>query len=186
MAGEIEILADDERLEDDKVMEKVDRIPTKLKFKAFGKTKPQTEKAQKREEAVETKAESEVAKELLARQCKRIEEQVKDVLKKSKGRVTKVFKMKEIIAGKKKGAQEAQAIVSPETNELVVSNSETKEVTLRYRLKTLENNKPEEQVKEPIEYKEEVNRLRMMDKSKDRELEITEEDFTNVIRRFEE
>ena len=88
--------------------------------------------------------------------------------------------MKEIIAGKKKGAQEAQAIVNPETNELVVSNSEIKEVTLRYCLKTLENNKPEEQVKEQIEYKEEVHRLRMMDKSKDRELEITEEDFNNV------
>ena len=49
VAGEIEIIADDESLEDDKVMEKVDRIQTKLKFKAFGKTKPQTEKAHKRE-----------------------------------------------------------------------------------------------------------------------------------------
>ena len=37
-------------------------------------------------------------------------------------RVTRVFKMKEIISEKSKCAQEAQAIINPETNELVVSN----------------------------------------------------------------
>ena len=69
------MLADDDRLEDDKVMEKIYRLQTKLKFKAFGKTKLQTEKARKKEEAVEKKSEAEEAKELLARQSKRIEEQ---------------------------------------------------------------------------------------------------------------
>ena len=40
--------------------------------------------------------------------------------------------MKEIIAGKRKGAQEAQAIFNSETNELVLSTTEIKQVTLRH------------------------------------------------------
>ena len=50
----------------------------------------------------------------------------------TKGRLTKIFEMKDIVAGKKKAAQEAQAIKDPETGELVVSNSKIKEVTLTY------------------------------------------------------
>ena len=185
MARQIEVIADNESLEDDEVMEKIDKLQTKIKFQAFGKTKQQTERAQKREEAECKKAESDVAKELLARQTKRIEEQVKDVMEKANGRVTRVFKMKEIISGKSKGAQEAQATINPETNELVVSNSEIKKVTLKYCLKTLENNKPEEKVKEVVELKEEVHRLRMLDRSRDGDNEVTEEDFFKVLWKFE-
>ena len=69
--------------------------------------------------------------------------------------------MKEMITGKSKGAQEAQAIINPETNELVVSNSESKKVTLKYCLKFLEDNEPDEKVKELVELKKEVHRLRI-------------------------
>ena len=41
-------------------------------------------------------------------------------------------------------------------------------------------------MKELIEYKEEVHRQRMNDKSKDVEYDITEEDFCRVMRKFEE
>ena len=183
---QIEVIADDEEAEDDDVMHKIDKIQTKLKFSAFGKTKQKTKRAVKRDETVSKKTESEEAKELLARQSKLIEEQVKSVMEKANGRVTRVFKMKEIIAGKRKTTQEAQAIINPETEELVLSNSEIKKVTLKYCLKTLENNKPAEDVKELVKYKEELHRLRMNNKSKDTEHEVSEEDFFTVLRRFEE
>ena len=38
------------------------------------------------------------------------------------GRVTNIFKMKEIVGGSKKATQEAHAVIDPETKELVVAN----------------------------------------------------------------
>ena len=71
-----------------------------------------------------------------SRRNQRIEEQVNKVKKTANSRVTKIFKMKEIVPGNKKVAQEAQAIKDPETDQLVGSNSEIKKVTLQYCLKT--------------------------------------------------
>ena len=106
-------------------------------------------------------------------------------MEKANGRVKRVFKMKEIISGRSKGTQEAQAIINPETNELIVFNSGIKKDTLKYCLKTLENNKPEEKVKELVVWKEEVQRLRMLDRSRDGDNEVTEEDFFKVLWKFE-
>ena len=95
-----------------------------------------------------------------------------------------IFKMKNIVTGNKKAAQEAQAIKNPETNELIVSNSEIKKVTLKYCLKTLENNPPDDRVTELVEFKGELHRLRLSDQSKDKEYEVTEEDFFQNIWKF--
>ena len=48
------------------------------------------------------------------------------------GRVTNVFKMKEIVAGAKKRPQEAHAVLDVETKNLVVSTEEIKKVTLNH------------------------------------------------------
>ena len=45
---------------------------------------------------------------------------------------------------------------------------------------------PAEDVKELVEFKGELDRLRMNDKSKDTEHEVSEEDFFTVLRQFEE
>ena len=165
-------------------MKKVDKIQTKLKFTAFGETKPQTKRSKKKQESSTSKGESDEAKELLERQARRMEDHIQQVKKTEKGRVNKIFKMKDIVAGSKKAAPEAQAIKNPDTNDLVVSNSEIKRVTLKYCLKTLENNPPGEKVKELIEHKEELHRLRLEDRSKDREFMITDEDFFMILHKF--
>ena len=165
-------------------MKKVDKIQTKLKFTAFGETKPQTKRSKKKQESSALKGESDEAKELLERQARIMEDHIQQVKKAEKGRVNKIFKMKDIVAGSKKAASEAQAIKNPDTNELVVSNSEIKRVTLKYCLKTLENNPPEEEVKELIEHREELHRLRLEDRSKDREFMITDEDFFMIHHKF--
>ena len=67
----------------------------------------------------------------------------------------------------------------------MVSNSEIKKVTLKYCLKTLENNKPEKEVEELVELKNEVHKLRMQDKTHDKEYRITEENFFMVLWKFD-
>ena len=125
VAEKIEMIIEDEGFEEEEVMEKIDRIQTKLKFTAFGKTKPQTSKAKKAVAEMEG-SETDMAKELLKRQSKRIEDEVKSARETANGRVGKIYKMKEIIAGSKKPSQEAQAIKDPSTGEIIVSNSEIK------------------------------------------------------------
>ena len=68
---------------------------------------------------------------------------------------------------------------------MFVSNSEIKRVTLKYCLKTLENNPPEEEVQELIEHKEELHKLRLEDKSNDKEYMIMDEDFFIILFKFE-
>ena len=47
VAGKIDLITGDEGFGEEEVMEKIDKIQTKLKFTAFGKTKPQSNKAKK-------------------------------------------------------------------------------------------------------------------------------------------
>ena len=140
VAGKIDLIAGDEGFGEEEVMEKIDKIQTKLKFTAFGKTKPQSNKG-KRKTVVQEGTETEHAKDLLSRQSKRLEGEVKQGKETANGRVGRIYKMKEIIGGSKKPSQEAQAIKHPITGELIVPNSEIKKVTLEYCLKTLENKK---------------------------------------------
>ena len=165
-------------------MKGVNCIPAATIKPSIGKTKPQTAKAWKKQEEAALKNELEEAKELLTSQIKIMEEHISIVKKADNGRVTMIFKMKNIVTGNKKAAQEAQAIKNSETNELIVSNSEIKKVTLKYCLKTLENNPPEDRVTELVEFKEELHRLRLSDQSKDKEYEVTEEDFFQNIWKF--
>ena len=182
MAEKINQIAADEGLEDEEVMPRVDKIQDKIKFAAFGKSKPQTKRAKRAQKEIEG-AESEEATDLLKRQSKRMIEALEKV-RYTKGRVSKIFEMKDIVAGKKKAPAEAQAIKDPDTGELIVSNSKINEVTLKYCLNTLKNNDPEEDVKELIELKEKVHELRMADKSKDKEYELTEDDYFFVLWKF--
>ena len=108
MADKINMITENEELEAEEVMNKIDKIQAKMKFSAFGKTKPQTDNAKRNERKVQG-TESKEAKELLARQSKRMTEAVEN-MRKAEGRVNKIFKMKTIVAGRKKADQEAQAI----------------------------------------------------------------------------
>jgi len=85
-----------------------------LKFKAFGKTKPKTEK----------KLAAKVNKtddELLKEQSRQIEEEILSVKDDSKGKVGRVFAMNKKLTGGKKQAQEPVAVRDPDTDELVTA-----------------------------------------------------------------
>ena len=107
VAEEIKAIAADEGFEDEEVMKKVDKILTKIKFAVFRKTKPRTERTRNKIRAAAEGKESEQSKELLTRQAKRTQAQVNKVKKGDHSRVTQIFRMKDIVAGSKKAAQEA-------------------------------------------------------------------------------
>ena len=184
MAEKIEKIIDNDSNVNEEVMEKIEKIQNKIKHITFGKTKPKTEKALRKESEVNL-SESEEAKQLMARMTDKMESQVAKVRATKNGRVTQIFGMKDIVAGKRKTIPEAQAIEDPETGDLVVSNAEIKKVTLKYCLKTLEKNEPEEEVKELVKYKEEVHKLRMEDRENDEEFFITDKDFFMTLSKFE-
>ena len=68
VAEKIELIAEDEGFGEEELMEKIDKIQTKVKFATFGKTRPQTNKRAKQTEAGEDGSETVDAKELLKRQ----------------------------------------------------------------------------------------------------------------------
>ena len=67
-----------------------------------------------------------------------------------------VWKIRKKVIGGKEKEMEANAIVNPATNKLVVSRREVKEVTLKYCVETLKSNEPEEAFADEIENKRET------------------------------
>ena len=110
-------------------MHKVNKMEDKVKFKAFGKTKPRYKKAFEKAATPKDNDEDQ-AKAIMKKQSEKLEAEITKIRSLKQGRTTNVFKMREAITGKKKAKQEAHAILDEETDELVVSNCEIKKVTL--------------------------------------------------------
>ena len=62
--------------------------------------------------------------------------------------------MREVVAGPKKGGQEAQALIDSRSKELVVAGSEIRRVGLEYCLDTLKNNEGTNKFKKLNQLKE--------------------------------
>ena len=83
----------------------MDKLTDKVKFRAFGKSKPPTNTARlARQELPSQRLESEQqkAKELLEKQSTQIEEEINRIKSMRHGSTAKIFKMKEIVSGPKK------------------------------------------------------------------------------------
>ena len=122
----IDNVIEDETLTAEEVMDKTDTIMNKVKFKAFGKTKPMTQKTCQTRLEIRLKAakgldDDEKVKKLRRKQYSDMEEEINNLKKAKLGRATNVHKMKEKVAGSKKAAQEPQAILDVETDELVIA-----------------------------------------------------------------
>ena len=92
--------------------------------------------------------------------------------------------MRDAINGPKKGGQEATAIRNPQNNELIVSNEEIKAVTLAYCVDNLTKQPEDISVRKGLELKRSLHELRMQEDD-DEEFDIYEEDFQEVIKKFE-
>ena len=174
-ARKIEEVLETEALNSEEIMKKVETIETKLKFKAFGKTKPKTEKKLAQNG---TKEEEELLKE----QAKQIEEEILKVKEDRKGKVGRVYAMRKKVNGDGKEAQEPVAIRDPETGDLVVAAEEIKRVTLKYCEGNL--TKKDELIKKEVEMKEMCHKIRMDEKDDDDDCVIEKKDFEEIMRKF--
>ena len=124
-AENIADIVEDEGYSCEEMMEKIEDINTKMKWIAFGKTKPRTKTATNKETVAETTDELK-GKELLTKLSERMEAETLKIKEMKQGRATKVYKMREVIKGKKKVTKEASAIYDFRTNDLVVMYPTTK------------------------------------------------------------
>ena len=182
-AKKMEEIIDDNNLEIEEVMAKVDKLMEKIKHKCFGKTKPKTRS--KKEQTKHQSTDENEVRLRMEEQSKKLEAEISKIIDGSQSRSGRLYKMKEIIEGPKKSGLEPQAIKDPKTEQVVVTSSEIKKVTLDYCLETLTNNEPEDDdVKDLVRIKEEVLKT-LMENSKDGSFKVTEEDFWIVVNKFE-
>ena len=194
-AEKIEETVEDIAMDINDVMKKIEKIDTKIKFKAFGKTKPNVKcvknvlKLNKCQKTCENtscdncKNQAQRDEDLHDKQTQRIESAVNKVMQSSHGRAGNIYKMKKDIVGPKKTPQEAAAIRDPKTGEMIVDKEKIKEITLKYCVDNLTNNKPDEEVKEKV-MKRKEDQLKKMEDTTGETFVVTIEDFNQVLAKF--
>ena len=178
----------------DTVEKEIDKIETKVKFKAFGKTKKKkkifSEDKNEREcrcrregSCRRCKTQKEKDDDLLKRQSQRIEEKVEEIKSKRQGRAGNIFQMRKEIAGPKKPGQEASAIKDPTTGELLVTKEDIMKATLKYCTDNLKGNEPDPEVKELVEKRKKDQKMKIVMKTNE-SFEIDHDDFEEVMEKF--
>ena len=161
------------------VMNKIEKIETKIKFKAFSKTKHKSKNLVK---VLNNKKTQKKDDELKQREANIVEKHIEDIKAKTHGRAGNVFRIRKSIAGPKKAGQEASSIKDPVTGELHVDRDAIKKTTLAYCVKNLQGNAPDETVKEVVK-KRKIEQLKKME-DEDDTLEIDLEDFKDILLKF--
>ena len=88
--------------------------------------------------------ESDVAKDLIEKQSKMIDEEVVKIQKGNNGKVGQIFKIAKQLKGE--ALNQAHAVKDPETKRLVVEQSEIKSISLKFCKKVLERNEPKKEM----------------------------------------
>ena len=114
-ASKIMKVVNDEYKNINQVIDKINKIENKIKFKVFGKTKLKV----KQSKGNNDKNINEKNEILLNDQAKRIENEIQRIKQLKQGRATNVFKLRDVINGPKKAAQDPVALKNQD-GELIV------------------------------------------------------------------
>ena len=175
-APRVKQAAEDEELDADKTMKIVEGIENKIKFKAFGKSKPPTQKKQAKNLLLSDE-------ELVRKQSMKIEEDITNIKEGKQGRVGQVYNMMKYLTGDKKEGQEPVAIKDPKTNQLVVAPKDIKRVTLKYCVDNLTKKEPAKEHEQVKELRKSIHNKRM-EKCEDDDFMIDKDDFEAVLKKF--
>ena len=104
---------------------------------------------------------------LLKEQGDKLEKEINQIKAQGKGRLTRIFRMKQKVLGGKKVGQEPSAVRDPSTGDLMVSSSDIKRTTLQYCIDNLKNNKASKNVEVIQKLKEFMHKLRMLEDNHD-------------------
>ena len=184
-----EKIVEDKTLSEDEVVKRFDSTTTKMKFKAFGKTKPVSRKSadqrlEERLKAAQGLDDEPRVKELMRKQHNTIEMEINKLKEGKFGKVTNIFKMKEIVSGSKKGPQDPHAVKDVNTDELVVASTEIKRVTLNHCMNTFKHSLPHENVEALVNIVNSVHETRMVE-GEEEPFVVTEDDFEELLKRLE-
>ena len=169
----------------EEVIKKVEVIETKLKFKSFGKYSQQSigKRNAKEKEYQKDLSEEEKAKQLLAKQIERVEENVKDIEKTGPNKVGRIYEVSKQIKAMEKGAGQANAIKDPCNAKLIVDQEQIKNVTLKYCKQVLSKNEPDAEFKVLAKIKHELHKERKNERS-DEGFNVKKEAFEKVVDKF--
>ena len=103
--------------------------------------------------------ESNVAKDLIEKQSKMIDEEVVKIQKGNNGKVGQIFKIAKQLKGE--ALNQAHAVKDPETKRLVVEQSEIKSISLKFCKKVLERNEPKKEMGKMFEMRKTLNEERL-------------------------
>ena len=103
----------------------------------------------------------EIAKESLKSQSQKIQSEIKKLKTIPHGRIKRVFKVKEMLSGSKKDIQEKVAVKDFFTKDLLVTEKEIKQASLKYCLHLLTNKEPEYWFKREVNSLNNVHEIRM-------------------------
>ena len=120
---------------------------------------------------------------LLKEQGDKLEKEINEIKLQGKGRLTRIFKMKQKVLGSKKTSQEPSAIRDPASGDLLVSNADIKRTTLQYCVNNLKNNAVSKNVETIQKLKEYMHQLRLVENNTE-EIEIDKDEFDNLMNHF--
>ena len=121
----------------------------------------------------------------MRKQYDTMEEEINKLKEGKLWRVTNIFKMKDIVVGSKKRPQEAHAVMDVETKNLVVATQEIEKVTLNHVMNTFKRGAPHKDVELIIKMVNKAHNNRMVKEDEEEDIEITMEDFDELIKKLE-
>ena len=192
VSDKIASIAEDDNLNINSVMTKINAIETKVKFKAFGKTKPSMKTSIKESKCKprckmstcqQCKNQKQKDEETHMRQTQKMESAIQRIKESKQGRVGNVFMLKKYIAGPNKTPQESAAVRDPNTGELLVNKEDIKKATLKYCVDNLQNNIPDDDVINTVRRRKTEQLKKMQDKSGET-FDVTYEEYEYVLDRF--
>ena len=120
---------------------------------------------------------------LLKEQGDKLEKEINEIKLQGRGRLTRIFKMKQKVLGSKKTSQEPSAIRDPASGDLLVASADIKRSTLQYCVNSLKNNAVSKNVETIQKLKEYMHQLRLVEKITE-EIEIDKDEFDNLLNHF--
>ena len=184
-----------DKMTSNEMMNRLENVTTKVKFKCFGKVRNSrrmesdkeldilySEKSKATTDDGIQEAELKIAGKLLEKQRKEYEtklEQLKNI-QKSKGRSAAIFKLREKVIGSKKEGMESVAMKDPITGNILYDPDQLKKASESYLSNLLKNREPKEDYVEGLKTLRSLHEVRMSEVVTNNE-HLTEQDFDKML-----
>ena len=185
-----------EEISPNEMMESIEKITKKIKFKCFGKVQSSRRlegdkdlnllykekcKAVTVEEiqAIDDK----ISGKLLVKQREEYEAKLEHLktLKKEKGRSAAIFKLKEKVLGSAKDGMESVSMNDPVSGKMICDPGELKSASVSYLSNLLTNREPKDEYKQHIEILKQLHAVRMSEEISTSDI-LTRKDFDDMLK----